>query len=378
MRDARFRLVNPARYALDVAATAAAESRIRLLLISDAEAVTSEEQLHPFAAFRAVLRNQARILSAHLLVRDALAIPARLLASFDAIGLKLSFRTPKADMLQIVRKVRALAGGRPIIYFDGDDDICIQQPQMLPLVDLYVKKHVFADRRDYLKAYVGKSNLTDYVHRRFGFSFADDPVASETEPVAADQIEKILPGWNLALDSNILDLYARVRASPPQGERTVDVMFRGSVPNNWLGCLRQEVAPALQRLSASCRVIVPTERVDREEYYREMMRSRITLSPFGYGEICWRDFEAILCGCLLIKPDMGHLRTAPDIFQPGLTYAPIRWDYSDLEERCAYYLAHPDECRRMTAAAFAVLEGYYLKGGFLASVADILRRLGLR
>ena len=42
-----------------------------------------------------------------------------------------------------------------------------------------------------------------------------------------------------------------------------------------------------------------------------MRHSRICISPFGYGEICWRDFEAILCGCLVVKPDMSHVETNP-------------------------------------------------------------------
>jgi hypothetical protein len=225
---------------------------------------------------------------------------------------------------------------------------------------------------------VGKSNLTDYVHNRFGLSFADDPYATNTQPVDKDQVAKIVAGWNLALDSNILALYSRVLAAPPSEDRTVDVMFRGAVPDNWLKFLRQDIAPALQRLPSSCRVIVPTNRVDREEYYREMMRSKICLSPFGYGEICWRDFEAILCGSLIVKPDMTHLQTTPDVFQRNVTYVAVRWDYSDLEERCIYYLEHPDERRQIKSAAFRVLEDYYVNRRFLESVSDILHKVGLR
>ena len=31
------------------------------------------------------------------------------------------------------------------------------------------------------------------------------------------------------------------------------------------------------------------------------------MSPFGFGEICYRDFEAMLNGACLIKPDVSHL-----------------------------------------------------------------------
>jgi hypothetical protein len=376
-RDVRFRLLHPARYVWEVAASSP-RAGVRLLLASDGREPTSEEQYHPFSAFRTPLRQDARIVSTHWMLGDVLALPARCLSSFDALGLKLSFRTGEAEAMEVVRRARAIAGKRPLIYFDGDDDLCVRYPAMLPCVNLYVKKHVFSDPHDYFKSYVGKSNLTDYVHRRFGLSFADDAHASATAAVAPDQIDKILPGWNLALDSNILALSARVRAASPPAERTVDVMFRGAVPNNWMKYLRQDIEPAMRRLGDGCRVIVPTERVDKEAYYREMMRSRICVSPFGYGEICWRDVEAMLCGCVVVKPDMGHVRTVPDIFKPGITYVPIRWDYADLEEKCLDLLAHPEEQRRIAAQAFAVLESYYRERGFLGALNEILQRVGLR
>jgi hypothetical protein len=385
-KDVRFRLANPGRYALDAVSCALsdgfhrgnARGVVRILLASDGEAGTSEEQYNPFTAFRSMLKRDMRIVSAHLMVRDVLALPRRLLSSFDAIGLKLSFRMCEADTLAIVKKIREIAAPRPVIYFDGDDDICVKHPEILPYVDLYVKKHLFADRENYLRSYVGKSNLTDYVHKRFGLSFADDPYATNTQPVDKDQVKKIVSGWNLALDSNILALYSRVLAAPPSEDRAVDVMFRGAVPDNWLQYLRQDIAPALQRLASARRVIVPTNRVDREEYYREMMRSKICLSPFGYGEICWRDFEAILCGSLIVKPDMTHVETTPNVFRRDVTYVAVRWDYSDLEERCIYYLDHPDERRQITSAAFGVLEDYYVNRRFFESVSDILHKVGLR
>ena len=53
------------------------------------------------------------------------------------------------------------------------------------------------------------------------------------------------------------------------------------------------------------------------------------LSPFGWGELCLRDYEAVLGGALLLKPDMSHLETWPDVFVPHDTYAPFDWDATD-------------------------------------------------
>ena len=79
------------------------------------------------------------------------------------------------------------------------------------------------------------------------------------------------------------------------------------------------------------------------------------MSPFGYGEVCGRDTEAILGGCLLVKPDMSHIRSLPDFYVSGETYVPVRWDYADLAETCEYYLDREEERARIAANAYRVL-----------------------
>lgn len=73
-----------------------------------------------------------------------------------------------------------------------------------------------------------------------------------------------------------------------------------------------------------------TGMTSHKQYMEEQKRAIATLSPFGYGEVCVRDFEAILNGSLLIKPDMSHMKTYPNIFIPNETYVPVKWDGSDL------------------------------------------------
>ncbi len=68
------------------------------------------------------------------------------------------------------------------------------------------------------------------------------------------------------------------------------------------------------------------------EFIEAMKRSKIGLSPFGMGELCYRDLEFIQYGCLLIKPDMSKVITEPDFFKPMETYVPVKPDWSDLNE----------------------------------------------
>ena len=381
------RAVNPARFMLESArmafggsdATGYISTRpIRVVLVSDADAGTSEEQLNPFSWYRSELRNKMRLLSVHLLLNDVLRAPKLILSPFDIVILKMSFRTRSQEALRIVQTIRGAVDDKRIIYFDGDDDLCIQWPVILPYIDLYVKKHLFRDRTQYLNRFVGKTNLTDFVHHHFGYSFSDDPVAAESGPVPIEHLVKLCLGVNLAGDRKIMSLYNNITMwHSSQGARENDVMFRGNIPKrgDWIYYLRKDIEPALKRLEKSCRVIAPKGRVSADEYYGEMLKSKICVSPFGYGEICWRDFEAIICGCLVIKPDMGHVETNPNIFTPYQTYVPVRWDYSDLEEKCAYYLAHEDERECIVVNAFNVLDDFYKSCGFMSSFNKLLQRI---
>lgn len=329
---------------------------VRLLAVSDGKVYTSEQQFAPFKRFAAEVRQQLGVVVRFMTIEKATRLSKEALSRYDIVALKLSFLTERAIALAIAEQIRsALAGGRSkFLYFDGDDDLGILWPEMVALSDRYVKKHAFSDRSAYAKPTLGKSNLTDYVAREHGWSFADN-VIPHNHPLDLSLTSKIVVGWNIGLDDKIENL-ARRMPPPSREKRAVDVCSRAYVSSEiWIHPLRDAVAQQLEAMSASMKVLIPRNRVGQDEYYREMRSSAICVSPFGYGELCWRDFEAILCGCLLVKPSMEHVETAPHIFQAGETYVPVKWDYSDLPEVCARYLASPEERQRIVDNAYAKL-----------------------
>ena len=50
------------------------------------------------------------------------------------------------------------------------------------------------------------------------------------------------------------------------------------------------------------------------------------------GEPSYKDFEVIINGAALLKPDVSHMETWPDLYVAGETYLPFNWDCSDLED----------------------------------------------
>jgi hypothetical protein len=306
----------------------------------------------------------------------ALALDSHSLSQFDLVGLKLSFQTPADQAEHLVKhfKDKLTGAATRLAYFDGDDDVNVQWPEVLRVVDLYIKKQVFSDSRAYLSHYVGKSNLTDYVAKTYGVSFANNiiPTSGGLDPI---DVSKIYLGWNLALDEPILELLKRVR-SIPFAAKDRDIICRASVPqDNWLYNLRNPAVTRIEAMSNRFRVLAPRDRVPRKKYWAEMLRSKICVSPFGYGEVCWRDFEAIMCGALLVKPDMSHLKTLPDLFVPGVTYVPVRWDYSDLEDKCAHYLQNETERMKIVFRARELLISYLQPEWFLDRFSDLLSHI---
>ena len=77
-----------------------------------------------------------------------------------------------------------------------------------------------------------------------------------------------------------------------------------------------------------------------QQFIDMMKKSKIGLSPFGMGELCYRDLELIQWGCLLVKPDMSKVITEPDFFKPMETYVPVKPDWSDLNETIEKVLAN--------------------------------------
>ena len=79
-------------------------------------------------------------------------------------------------------------------------------------------------------------------------------------------------------------------------------------------------------------------KLSNSDYLKIQNNSKISFSPFGWGELGARDYEIILGGSLLVKPRMDHMETWPNIFIPNKTYVPLEWDFSNLEEIFETYI----------------------------------------
>lgn len=66
------------------------------------------------------------------------------------------------------------------------------------------------------------------------------------------------------------------------------------------------------------------------QYLKALLSTRIVVSPWGLGELCHRDYEAMSLGAIVVKPHSDHLVTNIGMFRARETYFPCKADYSDL------------------------------------------------
>ena len=97
---------------------------------------------------------------------------------------------------------------------------------------------------------------------------------------------------------------------------------------------RTELWDKLKPMKGEYNII--SKKLDFTTYIEKLRQSKICISPFGMGELCFRDFESMLCGTILLKPDQSIIETSPDMYVEGETYIGCSVIWDDLEEKINY------------------------------------------
>ena len=234
-------------------------------------------------------------------------------------------------------------------------------------VQFYIKKSLFQDRERYFKTYRGDTNLTDYYEELFGF--CAKRVDWQTPRTILNKL-RLSPVFFTA--PKLMPLFMQVDRLP-KAERSIDVHARFSIGKeyNWYAAMRSAALNAVQAISG-LNLVVGTG-IRWSKFMDELRHSKICLSPFGYGEICWRDVEAILAGCVVLKQDMSHLVTKPDLYQSTETYLPLSWDYTDIDEVVHQILKDENKRLRIAENAFRQIKRYLSKGQFIEDMAFLFQ-----
>jgi len=217
----------------------------------------------------------------------------------------------------------SLMGGYEV--FEKSNAIYLFKNQMLPSQDAY---------------------KVPYAHNKWFWGSGSDLDLSYD--ISDDKWKRIkFTGWNVG---QLVQDYRNFQ--PIKQNKTTDVcaIFQGkhnynedhkSQNNHFYTSHRNGLWNKLEPLKSKYSMIY--DRLPFQEYIKNLMNSKISLSPFGMGEICFRDYECMQYGTIMIKPNHDLVKTIPDIYEPGKTYIDVKYDWSDLEEKIDYILSNFDE-----------------------------------
>jgi hypothetical protein len=342
-------------------------------------------KLDGFHAQRSALRRELGIDFEHVHSTPATVVEAARRLDADVLLYIPEWSHSAVDVARASAELRALidhAGSRKrLVLYDSVDQTSSPFFGALPNVDLFLKSQIYRDSADYLHPYAGGYAFTDWLEKGLGWDLEGWHFGTQPDPA---HLGKVVCGWNFGASRfySWLTRYARI-AAPSWSRRPTDINTRFLVGSKataksweWYQAYRAYSGEKIRALASEAR-ITGFDRVTKPAYLREIVRSKIVFSPFGWGEVCLRDYEAIAAGALLVKPDMGHLRTSPDIFENGVTYVATRWDLADLADLCRHHLAHPAESEAIAREGQSRLLAYLERGGFRAQIGDVLQRLGI-
>ena len=251
-----------------------------------------------------------------------------------------------------------------IVYCDTADSSGWIQSELLPLIDSYWKFQILKNKQLYLKPFYDKRIFTDYYHKNYNID--DDEKYYSSKISDPKDLDKIKVFWNSSManyskHSHINSLIYKnfsMKYLIKFNYREIDnfnlkkndifCRFNDSNYRKTISYHRKKIKEKLSFFKK-----LKYSKIDRFKYFHELKTSKVSISPFGWGEIAYRDYESFINKTILIKPNMDHLDTWPNLYIKNKTYLSFKWNFSDIIEVINNVLDNYKEYKNLAN------EGYY-------------------
>lgn len=242
------------------------------------------------------------------------------------------------ERCQILSKIKKNCN--MLIWMDTADSTGTCLFDVMPNVDLYFKKQILKNREDYCGNIWGNRTFCEFYHNLLGL---DDKTITQClySVLERKYLYKLRISWNIGIGDLFANPYqlllkpfsiTKPKFVNPDSYKPLDIQYRGSGYSPIAGYPRTRSKELLREIEGvSCSDI--DKKIPHKKYVLEGHMAKAILSPFGWGEICGRDFESFVYGATMIKQSMEHLDTYPNIYQPDVTYVSLDWDFSDFKEK---------------------------------------------
>lgn len=265
----------------------------------------------------------------------------------DAVGqLEIPLTTPfLADI--IIKQAdyitpEDLSSGKKFIVLERTDGANISHRKLLqhPAVIKYVKRYNLSHFELHNAPCVDGRYFTSYLMEA---ELRSEPAP----PITFKDYSKIQVGFNFLHTAGMNALVSDQLDILEEDLRPTDVFFAGTIEyepggrrksgdlitQHRMRCLHQ-----INTLAGTVNETYPGKVLKRKDYLEKLRKTKIAVSPWGWGEACYRDYEAILSGCILIKPLTHYVSSSCNLFDDKFCVW-VRPDFNDLQEKVNQVLA---------------------------------------
>ena len=133
---------------------------------------------------------------------------------------------------------------KKIIWYDNSDSSSVTNFEVMPFIEVYLKKQIFKDKNLYKKKFYGGRIFTDFYNKKF--NIIDEPEYKSDKILETKFFNKLKLGWNIGIGNThnsfnqfykivrrIFPFYIKktsnIFISPNNKSREIDFFFRGSV-----------------------------------------------------------------------------------------------------------------------------------------------------
>ena len=246
----------------------------------------------------------------------------------------------------------ALKCGKPIIYLERIDGAQLRSSRdhMDSIIGV-IKGYAFKDRQLYNTTY--DRHHVDIMYNAGVRAYHGSQLYKAELPsplVPEDKLDRIRVGYGFGAWKNMgVPVETKFSFETP---RLTDVQFVGSVgyEGSEVGTHRQAALKAATSWAGPS-VAEAGRPWPAHRYYHSIVTSKCVLCPWGWGESSHRDYEAMLLGAVMVKPNTDYVETWPNIYQAGKTYVICEPDFSDAHEKIDHIVEHLDDYLSMRILA---------------------------
>jgi len=303
----------------------------------------------------------------------------------DSFQMKIKKKFQINNEYNLKEKIENISTKNPnIIWFDLSDSAGTTVFEIMPYVKKYAKNQVYIDKLNYKKFFFRNRYYADYYQKNYDL---EKQVSFNYTKLQDKYENKLVQSWNIGVGNyfdiinnnrfkkNLLSLKGifynfnqkdfenRLKFSNID-EREDDFFLKSNLRLNSkkksIFFQRYFVTNFLRKKYSVNNV---DKRINHKKYLEKLNKAKISVGSFGWGEICYREFEATIMGACIIYPNISYIKTWPNIYINNQTCLTYDLNFGNLEEKINKVLVNDKLRKELVHNAQNVLRNVLKKDG---------------